>query len=215
MSEFLASFINSTQFNRPNRWHAWLHARRRVLVHPLTIKRLFGIVLATLVVVAVTDYFLHAQSASFYQRFGLNHAAAQASASTNGSVSNRIPLAVNSTQLPNDGTTAPLQPAASTQVSRGRYAYGECTYYVASRRFVPAGWGDARNWFYRAQAAHYATGDTPVVGAIAWTPNGWSGHVALVEAVNGDQVEVSEMNFRGWNRVDYRWTRASAWRYIY
>jgi hypothetical protein len=98
---------------------------------------------------------------------------------------------------------------------RGRYSYGFCTYYVASRRPVPPGWGHARHWYYRAQAAGWPAGSQPVPGAIAWTPAGWFGHVALVEEVAGDRVRVTEMNRQGWNRVSDRWTRASEFKYIY
>lgn len=96
------------------------------------------------------------------------------------------------------------------------YSYGYCTYYVAGRRYVPGGWGDARNWYYNAQFAGYAVGRTPAVGAIAWTPAGYYGHVAYVEQVNGDQVLVSEMNYAGWNRITSRWVHYSSFGgYIY
>lgn len=89
------------------------------------------------------------------------------------------------------------------------YSYGYCTYYVAGRRYVPGGWGNARNWYYNAQFAGYAVGRTPAVGAIAWTPAGYYGHVAYVEQVNGDQILVSEMNYAGWNRITSRWVHYS------
>lgn len=96
------------------------------------------------------------------------------------------------------------------------YAYGYCTYYVAGRRSIPGFWGDARNWYYNAQASGFSVGSTPVPGAIAWSGAGYYGHVAYVESVNGNSVTVSEMNFNGgWNRVSYRTTSASTFRYIY
>jgi surface antigen len=96
------------------------------------------------------------------------------------------------------------------------YAYGYCTYYVASRRSIPGFWGDARNWYYNAQASGFSVGSTPVAGAIAWTGAGYYGHVAYVESVSGGNVTISEMNFNGnWNRVTYRTTSASSFRYIY
>lgn len=96
------------------------------------------------------------------------------------------------------------------------YAYGYCTYYVAGRRSIPGFWGDARNWYYNAQASGFSVGSTPVAGAIAWTGAGYYGHVAYVESVSGGSVTVSEMNFNGaWNRVTYRTTSASSFRYIY
>jgi surface antigen len=97
------------------------------------------------------------------------------------------------------------------------YAYGYCTYYVASRRAVPSNWGNANAWYYNAQASGFSVGSTPVVGAIAWTGAGYYGHVAYVEGVNSDgSVRVSEMNYNGgWNRVSSRTVSASSFRYIY
>lgn len=96
------------------------------------------------------------------------------------------------------------------------YAYGYCTWYVASRRSVPAYWGDAVNWYYNAQASGFSVGSTPVAGAIAWTPAGYYGHVAIVEGVSGGMVTISEMNGpAGWGRVDSRTVPASDFRYIY
>lgn len=96
------------------------------------------------------------------------------------------------------------------------YAFGYCTYWVASRRYVPISWGNAASWYYMAKASGYAVGSAPAVGAIAWTPAGYYGHVAYVESVSGGQVTVSEMNYGGgWDRVDYRTTSASDFRYIY
>jgi N-acetylmuramoyl-L-alanine amidase len=96
------------------------------------------------------------------------------------------------------------------------YAYGYCTYYVAGRRSVPSGWGNANTWYYAAQSSGFRVGSTPVPGAIAWTSAGYYGHVAYVEQVSGGQVLVSEMNFNGnWNRVTSRWASASSFRYIY
>ncbi len=108
------------------------------------------------------------------------------------------------------------KPPASQHVSAtGGYAYGQCTYYVASRRQVGLRWGNARTWMSAAQREGYLTGAIPVPGAVAWTPNGWYGHVAYVERVEGSQVLISEMNFAGWNRVSQRWVAASSFGYIY
>jgi surface antigen len=94
------------------------------------------------------------------------------------------------------------------------FAYGYCTYYVATRRCVP--WlGNAGSWLIAARQMGYKEGRTPIAGAIVvfWPGiDGVSseGHVAYVEAVGpaagipaGD-FKLSEMNFAGWNRVDYR-----------
>ena len=96
------------------------------------------------------------------------------------------------------------------------YAFGYCTYYVASRRSVPSFWGNANAWYYNAQASGFHVGSTPAPGAVAWTGAGYYGHVAYVESVNGGMVTISEMNYNGgWDRVSYRTVSASSFRYIY
>ena len=96
------------------------------------------------------------------------------------------------------------------------YAYGYCTWYVASRRSVPSNWGNAVSWYYNAQYSGYGVGSAPTPGAIAWER---SNHVALVESVSGGMVTVSEMNYYGngggWNRVSRRTVPASTFLYIY
>lgn len=96
------------------------------------------------------------------------------------------------------------------------YAYGYCTWYVASRRAVPSNWGNAYTWLSAARGTGYGTGTTPRPGAIAWERGN---HVAYVESVNGNTVTVSEMNYwgggGGWGRRSYRTTSASTFLYIY
>lgn len=96
------------------------------------------------------------------------------------------------------------------------YAYGYCTWYVASRRSVPSFWGNANAWYSNAQISGYSVGSVPRPGAIAWTGAGYYGHVAYVESVSGGNVTVSEMNWNGgWGRVSSRTVPASSFRYIY
>lgn len=91
-----------------------------------------------------------------------------------------------------------------------RFPYGYCTWYVASKRFVPWG-GNAGTWLYNAKASGYKTGRTPAVGAImVTTENRFYGHVAIVEKVSGDTITVSEMNYTGWARTDRRTLSASS-----
>jgi surface antigen len=94
------------------------------------------------------------------------------------------------------------------------FAYGFCTYYVATRRCVP--WlGNARSWYIAAAEMGYKEGRIPVAGAIVvfWPGVGGvssEGHVAYVEAagpaagIPAGSFKLSEMNYAGWNRVDYR-----------
>ncbi len=104
------------------------------------------------------------------------------------------------------------------QVNRGRgpnhFPFGWCTWYVASRRYVP--WrGNASAWPYQARRSGYQTGRTPAVGAIMVTHESRWGHVAYVEAVHGVTVTISEMNFSRWGRVNQRTLSASYGVYIY
>lgn len=95
------------------------------------------------------------------------------------------------------------------------YSPGYCTWFVASRRPVPSGWGNARNWLANARAAGFATGSVPRVGAIAWTGAGAMGHVGLVTGVNGSQATIAEMNYAGFGVVSTRVANASEFQYIY
>jgi surface antigen len=108
-----------------------------------------------------------------------------------------------------------LAGAARTHGACGNhFAFGQCTWYVASRRCVP--WfGNAWEWWHNAAVLGYPEGHDPRAGAIAvWGRHGQGassvGHVALVEAVGptdgvpAGHFKISEMNHDGWNRVDYR-----------
>jgi LysM repeat protein len=92
--------------------------------------------------------------------------------------------------------------------SNAKFVYGQCTWYVASRRYVP--WsGDAWMWYGNAKAMGYAVGNVPEPGAIMVT---WEsqvfGHVAYVEQVNADgSFVVSEMNYKAWDVIDERTLR--------
>lgn len=88
------------------------------------------------------------------------------------------------------------------------YDYGYCTWYVASQISVPANWGNASTWAYYARMSGWNVSSVPTPGAIAQTPYaaGGEGHVAIVVAVNGDQVQIRDMNgIAGWGRVGIGW----------
>ena len=78
------------------------------------------------------------------------------------------------------------------------YAYRNCTDWVAYRLktkngyTMPSGIGDASAWGAYFAKHGIAPNTTPSVGAIAWEADG--DHVAYVEAVNGNQVTISEYN---------------------
>jgi len=84
------------------------------------------------------------------------------------------------------------------------FPYGYCTWYVAQRRYVP--WsGNAGAWLFNARSMGYKTGKTPEKGAIVvTTDNAYYGHVAVVESVSKGSITVSEMNYKGWGKVNRR-----------
>jgi surface antigen len=95
----------------------------------------------------------------------------------------------------------------------GKFPYGYCTWWVAHRRYIP--WsGDAWQWWYNARQFGYAEGQLPLVGAVMVQGISWTsplGHVAYVESLNADgSFTVSEMNYVGWGRVDYRTIKSTA-----
>lgn len=104
--------------------------------------------------------------------------------------------------------SAPVTAKIYSNLANG-YPFGQCTYYVATRRHIP--WMDnAGGWYRDAIAAGFKVGRTPAAGAIMVSVEGNPlGHVSFVEKVNSDgSWVVSEMNFRanggGWGRVDHR-----------
>lgn len=89
------------------------------------------------------------------------------------------------------------------------FSFGECTWYVAQRRYIP--WfGNADQWYTAAAAMGFPEGHVPQVGAVVvfWPGGdgaGSVGHVAYVESVlPGGYFMLSEMNFGAWDRVDTR-----------
>jgi LysM repeat protein len=74
------------------------------------------------------------------------------------------------------------------------FPWCQCTWYVAQKRCVP--WsGHAKTWIYKAPQYGFATGQVPRAGAIVQTrENGYYGHVAYVESVNGSYITISEMH---------------------
>jgi surface antigen len=98
-----------------------------------------------------------------------------------------------------------------------QFPWGQCTWYVAQRRYIPWG-GNAKTWIYQASQYGLTTGNEPQVGAIIQTrENSYYGHVAYVEAVEGDYVTISEMHL-GQGIKKIRTLRIDDWRivgYIY
>jgi surface antigen len=109
---------------------------------------------------------------------------------------------------------APRPSTASRGPCGNHFAFGQCTWYVATQRCIP--WlGNADEWYYNAGRMGYPEGHVPAVGAVvAFWPGGDGasriGHVAYVEVVGpasgvpAGSFKLSEMNFDGWDRVHYR-----------
>jgi surface antigen len=99
------------------------------------------------------------------------------------------------------------------------YDYGYCTWYVASQISVPGNWGNASSWGYYASLSGWNVSIAPSVGSIAQTAAaaGGQGHVAIVTAVNGDQVQIRDMNNYGdgggFGRVGSGWVSVSAFQH--
>jgi len=107
-----------------------------------------------------------------------------------------------------------------------RFPWGQCTWYVAQKRYVP--WsGHAKYWLNNAAKLGYSVcwgrQCQPEVGSIiSLAGNTWLiklyGHVAYVEAVNGDWITFSEMNYLGLGVKSVRTIHKNDWRirgYIY
>ena len=95
--------------------------------------------------------------------------------------------------------------AIATPAKPGSHTFyaGQCTSYVASKKTIPWG-GNAGQWLNNAAAEGYKTSSAPKTGAIVVTNESRSGHVAIVEAVKGDKILVSEMNYAGWGKITTR-----------
>jgi LysM repeat protein len=89
----------------------------------------------------------------------------------------------------------PVQPVPHGAPGANRFPWGYCTWWVASKRYIP--WnGNAWEWWANARAYGFAEGQTPRPGAIMVTWESSVGHVAYVESVRPDgSFTVSEMNY--------------------
>lgn len=78
----------------------------------------------------------------------------------------------------------------------------ECVSYAAYKvastygwpSYWPRGGNNAKNWLGKAQNLGIPTGRTPKVGSVAVSTSGEYGHVAWVEAVNGNKITISQYN---------------------
>jgi surface antigen len=216
MSVFARNTMSDYLAIQPGHTPSWARPRRRlgriVRSHPgIWAKTMVALGIWTALVASVqyvtTPHTYNSFSASMSSPFSL--AAAPATATK----------ALPATELPGGPTGMLLPPGAMAPQGTfaNTYVRGQCTWYVAGRRQVPSSWGNARSWYYHASAEGWKVGTVPAIAAIAWTPAGTYGHVALVEQISpdGQQVFVSEMNFKGPFVRSTRWVNASAFKYIY
>lgn len=88
-----------------------------------------------------------------------------------------------------------------------RFAYGNCTYYVANHKNVTWRW-NANQWLNNARAAWVPTGQQATPWAIVSFGWGWYnpyyGHVWIVSEVWDDYIIVKDMNYRRFNEVTVR-----------
>ena len=117
------------------------------------------------------------------------------------------------------GYVAPRSRSTTTNASRSwltasvgnRYAAGNCTWYAYERRLQlgrPIGsfWGHAKAWSDSARAAGFVVNKVPAPGAIiqnTWGGFGY-GHVGIVERVDGQNIYIMEMNYKGYNIISPR-----------
>ena len=110
------------------------------------------------------------------------------------------------TSIPATSTPVTSTPATSTPVTTpvtyssagNTYPVGQCTWGAKQAApWVGNYWGNAGQWLGSARAAGFSTGSTPRVGAVAVWTNSYYGHVAVVTAVNGSQIQVVESNYAG------------------
>ena len=89
----------------------------------------------------------------------------------------------------------------SQKIDKWRLYSRQCTSFAAFRLSsvngfeLPAAYGHAKEWGYRAQREGYRVDQKPVIGAIAWSTRGTYGHVAWVSNVIGDMIEIEEYNY--------------------
>ena len=104
--------------------------------------------------------------------------------------------AATTTSTPAASTTTTTQVTYSS--SGKTYPVGQCTWGAKQAApWVGNYWGNANQWLSSARAAGFSTGTTPQVGAVAVWTSGYYGHVAVVTAVNGSQIQVVESNYAG------------------
>lgn len=113
------------------------------------------------------------------------------------------------------GGSSAQNPGFRSGDSGNAYPWGQCTWWAYVRRHqlgLPAGsyFGNGAQWANSARAYGYRVDQTPSVGAVIVFAPGQDGadpvygHVAIVEAVYGNRILISESNARGLGVISQR-----------
>ena len=102
---------------------------------------------------------------------------------------------------------------ANNPYSQGGYGLPNCTAYAFGRAYEILGtvpnlaMGNANSWWaYNQSTGYYPSGSTPKLGAVICWGGSSDGHVAIVEAINGDTVTLSESTYSGIYFQNYTYT---------
>ena len=104
----------------------------------------------------------------------------------------------------------------SQEIDKWRLYSRQCTSFAAFRLSsvngfeLPAAYGNAKDWGYRAKREGYRVDKTPTIGSIAWDGSGDYGHVAWVSNVFGDMIEIEEYNYGIREKYNRRLVKASS-----
>lgn len=102
---------------------------------------------------------------------------------------------------------------ANNPYAQGGYGMPNCTAYAFGRAYEILGtapnlhMGNANSWWADNQnSGYYPSGSTPKLGAVICWGGSSDGHVAIVEAINGDTVTLSESTYSGVYFQNYTYT---------
>ena len=104
----------------------------------------------------------------------------------------------------------------SQEIDKWRMYSRQCTSFAAFRLSsvngfeLPAAYGNANQWGYRAKREGYRVDQHPAIGSIAWDASGQYGHVAWVSNVLGDMIEIEEYNYGVREKYNRRIVKASS-----
>ena len=104
----------------------------------------------------------------------------------------------------------------SVEIDQWRMYSRQCTSFAAFRLSsvngfeIPPAYGNANEWGHRARREGYRVDSKPEIGSIAWSTEGYYGHVAWVSNVSGDTIEIEEYNYGVREKYNRRSVKASS-----